>query len=212
MPLPLLDACCEPRCKRRRGAQVDARNGDAAGAVNAERSLIKAAGAVPGARRECCVGLACGVEWPLLHAAAHSRPSTTERKTVVQTGGGPVHSGRLSSLLLCLLSAAFVVVAVAVGDLLRRDRLAGHHARSVCTPAYMRRNHPSITAFPLTGGCNCGAVQFEVAAPIPIGSYCQCKRCQRRSGAAASANARIPRRALSGSSLAKTDCACGSPM
>ncbi len=42
---------------------------------------------------------------------------------------------------------------------------------------------------PLTGGCNCGAVRFEVTAPIPIVSYCHCKRCQRRSGAAASANA-----------------------
>ena len=41
----------------------------------------------------------------------------------------------------------------------------------------------------LTGGCNCGAVRFEVTAPLVIASYCHCKRCQRRSGAAASANA-----------------------
>ena len=46
-----------------------------------------------------------------------------------------------------------------------------------------------MTDFPLTGGCNCGAVRFEVCAPIPIASYCHCKRCQRRSGTAASANA-----------------------
>jgi hypothetical protein len=46
-----------------------------------------------------------------------------------------------------------------------------------------------MTDFPLTGGCNCGAVRFEVTAPLALASYCHCKRCQRRSGAAASANA-----------------------
>jgi hypothetical protein len=46
-----------------------------------------------------------------------------------------------------------------------------------------------MTDFPLTGGCNCGAVRFEVTAPLVIASYCHCKRCQRRCGAAASANA-----------------------
>ena len=42
---------------------------------------------------------------------------------------------------------------------------------------------------PLTGGCNCGAVRYEVSAPLVRASYCHCKRCQRRSGAAASAQA-----------------------
>jgi hypothetical protein len=46
-----------------------------------------------------------------------------------------------------------------------------------------------MTDFPLTGGCNCGAVRFEVTAPLVKASYCHCKRCQRRSGAAASASA-----------------------
>ena len=46
-----------------------------------------------------------------------------------------------------------------------------------------------MTDLPLTGGCNCGAVRFEVTEPLPIASYCHCKRCQRRSGAAASASA-----------------------
>jgi hypothetical protein len=46
-----------------------------------------------------------------------------------------------------------------------------------------------MTHFPLTGGCNCGAVRFVVTEPLVVASYCHCKRCQRRSGAAASANA-----------------------
>jgi hypothetical protein len=43
---------------------------------------------------------------------------------------------------------------------------------------------------PLTGGCNCGAVRFEVTAPLLGAVYCHCTRCQRRTGTAASANAR----------------------
>ena len=49
-----------------------------------------------------------------------------------------------------------------------------------------------MTGLPLTGGCNCGAVRFEVTAPLVGASYCHCKRCQRRSGTAASANAADP--------------------
>jgi hypothetical protein len=43
---------------------------------------------------------------------------------------------------------------------------------------------------PLIGGCGCGAVRFEVTAPLVSANYCHCTRCQRRSGTAASANAR----------------------
>jgi hypothetical protein len=43
----------------------------------------------------------------------------------------------------------------------------------------------------LTGGCGCGAVRFEVTAPLVSARYCHCTRCQRRSGAAASANAQV---------------------
>jgi hypothetical protein len=46
-----------------------------------------------------------------------------------------------------------------------------------------------MTGLPLTGGCNCGAVRFEVTEPLVSASYCHCKRCQRRSGAAASPSA-----------------------
>ena len=44
---------------------------------------------------------------------------------------------------------------------------------------------------PLTGGCGCGAVRFEIDAPLVSASYCHCTRCQRRTGTAASANARL---------------------
>jgi hypothetical protein len=43
----------------------------------------------------------------------------------------------------------------------------------------------------LTGGCNCGAVRFEIAAPLLGARYCHCTRCQRRTGTAASANAPV---------------------
>ena len=40
----------------------------------------------------------------------------------------------------------------------------------------------------LTGGCNCGAVRFEITEPLVSARYCHCTRCQRRTGTAASAN------------------------
>jgi hypothetical protein len=48
----------------------------------------------------------------------------------------------------------------------------------------------------LTGHCNCGGVRFEIDAPLTRASYCHCTRCQRRTGAGASANAVIPPGAL----------------
>lgn len=43
----------------------------------------------------------------------------------------------------------------------------------------------------LTGGCGCGAVRYEVSEPPVSASYCHCTRCQRRTGTAASATARL---------------------
>jgi hypothetical protein len=42
-----------------------------------------------------------------------------------------------------------------------------------------------------TGSCGCGAVRFEVTAPLVSAAYCHCTRCQRRTGTAKSANARV---------------------
>jgi hypothetical protein len=44
---------------------------------------------------------------------------------------------------------------------------------------------------PLRGGCLCGGVRFEVVEPLVSAGYCHCMRCQRRTGTAASASARI---------------------
>ncbi len=43
----------------------------------------------------------------------------------------------------------------------------------------------------MTGGCNCGAVRYEVSEPFVSASYCHCTRCQRRTGTAAAANGRV---------------------
>jgi hypothetical protein len=48
-----------------------------------------------------------------------------------------------------------------------------------------------VSDLPLSGGCLCGSVRFEVTEPPVRASYCHCTRCQRRSGAAASPQARI---------------------
>ncbi len=44
---------------------------------------------------------------------------------------------------------------------------------------------------PLTGGCLCGGVRFEITEALGRASYCHCTRCQRRTGTAASAQARV---------------------
>jgi hypothetical protein len=46
-------------------------------------------------------------------------------------------------------------------------------------------------ALPLTGGCLCGGVRFEIDAPLVSAAYCHCTRCQRRSGTAASPSGRL---------------------
>ena len=45
--------------------------------------------------------------------------------------------------------------------------------------------------FPLTGGCLCGGVRYEITEPLVSAGYCHCTRCQRRTGTGSSAQARI---------------------
>jgi hypothetical protein len=49
----------------------------------------------------------------------------------------------------------------------------------------------SEPSLPLTGGCGCGAVRFEISEPLVSAIYCHCTRCQHRTGAAAAASARV---------------------
>ena len=44
---------------------------------------------------------------------------------------------------------------------------------------------------PITGGCGCGAVRWELSEPPASAAYCHCARCQRRTGTAASPSAAI---------------------
>ena len=48
-----------------------------------------------------------------------------------------------------------------------------------------------VSTLPLTRGCNCGAVRFEITEPLFGARYCHCTRCQRRTGTAASASAAV---------------------
>lgn len=51
----------------------------------------------------------------------------------------------------------------------------------------------SEPATSITGGCNCGAVRFEVSEPLVSALACWCRRCQRRTGAGGGPNARTAR-------------------
>jgi len=44
--------------------------------------------------------------------------------------------------------------------------------------------HVRFPSFPLTGGCQCGAVRFELNAPPVVFYLCHCTTCQRQSASA----------------------------
>jgi len=81
-------------------------------------------------------------------------------------------------------------------------------------------------ALPLSGHCGCGAVQFQIAAPLLGAAYCHCTRCQRRTGTGTQASALLAEDSLTvlsgeellrgwnaGSGLEKVFCsACGSAL
>jgi hypothetical protein len=48
-----------------------------------------------------------------------------------------------------------------------------------------------VAELPLTGGCLCGGVRFEVSEPLVSAGYCHCTRCQRRTGTAAAISGRV---------------------
>lgn len=48
-----------------------------------------------------------------------------------------------------------------------------------------------MNGYLIQGGCLCGGVRFELTEPPRRAGYCHCTRCQRRTGTAASAQARV---------------------
>lgn len=78
------------------------------------------------------------------------------------------------------------------------------------------------------GGCLCGAIRYEVTAPVDRILMCHCTNCQKATGAGASANVVVPAAALrltcgtprlfsqrvdSGNTLHRAFCGdCGSPI
>jgi hypothetical protein len=75
-----------------------------------------------------------------------------------------------------------------------------------------------------TGGCQCGAVRYALAVAPEHGSICHCRMCQKASGGAMMAFARVPKAALvwsrgkpasfrSSSLVERQFCAaCGTPL
>jgi hypothetical protein len=63
----------------------------------------------------------------------------------------------------------------------------GRHSRGVRDPGILC----PMSELPLTGGCLCGGVRFEISAPLELAGYCHCTRCQRRTGTAAAPSARV---------------------
>lgn len=48
-----------------------------------------------------------------------------------------------------------------------------------------------MTDLPLTGGCVCGGVRYELAEPLVSAGYCHCTRCRRRTGGMESVNGMV---------------------
>jgi hypothetical protein len=47
----------------------------------------------------------------------------------------------------------------------------------------------AMTSSPLRGSCGCGAIRFEISAPLLGAAYCHCHVCQKRTGTAVQASA-----------------------
>lgn len=62
-------------------------------------------------------------------------------------------------------------------------------------------------SLPITGGCLCGGVRYEVRGPFLRAGYCHCSRCRRHTGTAASIQGRVRRedfRLLRGAELVRS--------
>jgi hypothetical protein len=60
-----------------------------------------------------------------------------------------------------------------------------------CSPSWVLLASLPVPEVPLTGGCNCGAVRFEISESLRGAGYCHCTRCKRRTGTAAAPSAAV---------------------
>lgn len=51
-------------------------------------------------------------------------------------------------------------------------------------------------AKPLTGGCLCGAVRYEIAAELTVTGHCYCEDCRRTSATARATHVMVPEESL----------------
>jgi hypothetical protein len=99
-------------------------------------------------------------------------------------------------LLLRLLRLPFSHTRI-VGRKARMSPPPMSTARSLAAVRFSTRTptplhyHRPVVELPLTGGCMCGGVRFEVTEPLVSAGYCHCTRCQRRTGTAAAVSARV---------------------
>ena len=145
--------------------------------------------------------------WPRTSTSPRSRwrrnSSPEPADLAAQTSGEPGGSGQYGSL--CLLAAGLghhrrgAPCRWRCGTL---DRVSAC-ARGVCSASTdnngLARNHSpdAITMrLPLTGGCQCGGVRYEIKAE-PLTLYvCHCTECQRQSGSAFALSLAVARDAV----------------
>ena len=121
--------------------------------------------------------------------AVYFEPATPVPLLEMYTRGCTLHTGRcharaLIPEVLALIAAGRLDPAAVTSAVVSFD-----DAEAGARRASDEARPGAMTEFPLTGGCNCGAVRYEVTEPLVIASYCHCKRCQRRSGTAVSPSA-----------------------
>src|SRR5690606_7582726 len=62
----------------------------------------------------------------------------------------------------------------------------------MCFLKHRRGGKSMSTDLPLRGGCNCGAIRYELhSLPLAVAA-CHCENCRRQSGAAYSLNLVVP--------------------